>query len=167
MNGPYAATPLLRRLSAGNGWSHEVIHDAHGRLEAVTFVRVGPVWTDSVAIAGEDQTLAMRHRTRESDLIVPAELPSESRAVWQRHGRCADVLAELFELPDPARLEPPGDRTSVVGYASAIMFCGLGQSRVAFGRIWSRAASSASCSSTTGIGLRRCSPASRTCRCTR
>jgi len=99
VNGPYAATPLLRRLSAGNGWSHELIHDAHGRLEAVTFVRVGPVWTDSVAIAGEDQTLAMRHRTRESDLIVPAELPSESRAVWQRHGRCADVLAELSELP--------------------------------------------------------------------
>ncbi len=103
MSGPYAATPLLRGLSAGNGWSHEVIHDAHGRPEAVTFVRVGPVWTDSVAIAGEDQTLAMRHRTRESDLIVPAELPSESRAVWQRHGRCADVLAELFELPNLAR----------------------------------------------------------------
>ncbi|MGH3980916.1 MAG: hypothetical protein ACRDRZ_18275 [Pseudonocardiaceae bacterium] len=104
MNRPYAATPLLRRLSAGNGWRYDVIHDAHSRLEAVTFVRVGPVWTDSVAIAGEDQTLAMRHPTRESDLIVPAELPSESRAVWQRHGRCEDVLADLFELPDSGRI---------------------------------------------------------------
>ena len=37
-------------------------------------------------------------------MIVPAELPSESRAVWQRHGRCADVLAELFELPDPGQI---------------------------------------------------------------
>lgn len=80
-----------------------MIRDDHGRLEAVAFVRVGQVWTDSVAIAGEDQTLAMRHRTRESDLIVPAELPSASRAVWQRHGRCEDVLSELFELPDPGQ----------------------------------------------------------------
>ncbi len=62
-----------------------------------------PVWTDSVAIAGEDQTLAIRHRTRESDLVVPAELSSQSQAGWQRHGRCAEVLAELFELPDPGQ----------------------------------------------------------------
>ena len=33
------------------------------------------------------------------ELIVPAELPGESSAVWHRHGRCEDVLAELFELP--------------------------------------------------------------------
>ena len=97
----YPATPLLRRLTTGNGWRHDMIRDAYGQLEAVTYVRVGPVWTDSVAIAGEAQTLAMRHRTRETGLIVPAELPSESRAMWQRHGRCEDVLAELFELPDP------------------------------------------------------------------
>ena len=41
----------------------------------------------------------MRHRTHETALIVPAELPGESSAVWCRHGRCEDVLAELFELP--------------------------------------------------------------------
>ena len=64
-------------------------------------VRVGPVWTDSVAIAGENETLAMRHRTNDHRLILPTELPSESRAVWRRHGRCDDVLAELFELPAP------------------------------------------------------------------
>lgn len=96
----YPATPLLRRLTADNGWHHDVIRDAHGQPEAVTYVRVGRVWTDSVAIAGEDQTLAMRHRTNDDRLILPAELPSESRAVWRRHGRCQDVLAELFELPD-------------------------------------------------------------------
>ena len=97
----YPSTPLLRRLTAGNGWHHDVICDVHGRLEAVAYVRVGPVWTDSVAIAGEDQTLAMRYRTNDYRPILPAELPSESRAVWRRHGRCEDVLAQLFELPDP------------------------------------------------------------------
>ncbi|MGH4018202.1 MAG: hypothetical protein ACRDT0_02940 [Pseudonocardiaceae bacterium] len=100
----YPATPLLRRLTGWNGWQHDLIHNQHGELHAVVYVRIGPVWTDSVAIAGEDQTLAMRHRTRESDLIVPAELRSESGALWRRHGRCADVLAELFELPDPGRM---------------------------------------------------------------
>ncbi|MGH3980183.1 MAG: hypothetical protein ACRDRZ_14460 [Pseudonocardiaceae bacterium] len=100
MSGPYPATPLLRKLSAWYGWRHDLIHDTHGRLEAVVYVRAGPVWTDSVAIAGEDRTVAMRHRTRDSDLIVPAELPSESGAVWRRHGRCEEVLAELLELPE-------------------------------------------------------------------
>ncbi|MGH3979351.1 MAG: hypothetical protein ACRDRZ_10185 [Pseudonocardiaceae bacterium] len=96
----YAATPLLRKLTSWNGWRHDLIHDAHGRLEAIVYIRVGPVWTDSVAISGEDQTIALRHRSRETALIVPAGLPSESGAVWQRHGRCEDVLAELLELPD-------------------------------------------------------------------
>ncbi|MGH3979420.1 MAG: hypothetical protein ACRDRZ_10545 [Pseudonocardiaceae bacterium] len=99
MSAPYPATPLLRKLTAWNGWRHDLIHDVHGRLSAVVYVRVGPTWTDSVAISGEDQTLAMRHRTSGDRLILPAELPSESRAVWQRHGRCEEVLAELFELP--------------------------------------------------------------------
>ena len=38
-------------------------------------VRIGPTWTDSVAIAGENQTLAMRHRTNDDRLILPTELP--------------------------------------------------------------------------------------------
>ncbi|MGH3979830.1 MAG: hypothetical protein ACRDRZ_12660 [Pseudonocardiaceae bacterium] len=102
MSGPgYTADPLLRRLSAANGWRHDLISNARGELEVMVAVRVGAVWTDSVAIAGEDQTVAMRHRTNDDRLILPAELPSESRAVWRRHGRCAEVLAELFELPDP------------------------------------------------------------------
>ncbi len=41
----------------------------------------------------------MCHRTRETGLIVPAELPGESSAGWHRHGRCEDGLAEPFELP--------------------------------------------------------------------
>ncbi|MGH4018172.1 MAG: hypothetical protein ACRDT0_02790 [Pseudonocardiaceae bacterium] len=71
MSGRYPATPLLRKLSAWNGWRHDLIHDAHGRLEAVVYVRVGPQWTDSVAISGEDQTLAMRHRSNDDRLILP------------------------------------------------------------------------------------------------
>ena len=100
MTGPgYPATPLLRRLTAAHGWQHDLACDAHGEPAAVVAVRVGPVWTDAVAIAGESETLAMRHRTNDHRLILPTELPSESRAVWRRHGRCEDVLAELFELP--------------------------------------------------------------------
>ena len=95
----YPATPLLRRLTAANGWHHDLARDAGGEPVAVVAVRVGPVWTDSVAIAGENETLAMRHRTNDDRLILPTEPPSESRAVWRRHGRCEDVLAELFELP--------------------------------------------------------------------
>ena len=105
MTGPgYPATPLLRRLTAAHGWHHDLARGAHGEPVAIVAVRVGPVWTDSVAIAGESETLAMRHRTNDDRLILPTELPSESRAVWRRHGRCEDVLAELFELPsDPSQ----------------------------------------------------------------
>jgi hypothetical protein len=104
VTGPiYPATPLLRRLTAAHGWRHELARGYHGEPVAVVAVRVGSTWTDSVAIAGENETLAMRHRTNDDRLILPTELPSESRAVWRRHGRCKDVLAELFELPDPDR----------------------------------------------------------------
>ncbi len=99
----YPATPLLRRLTAAHGWRHDLARDAHGEPVAVVAVRVGSTWTDSVAIAGENETLAMRHRTNDDRLILPTELPSESRAVWRRHGRCEDVLTELFELSDPDR----------------------------------------------------------------
>ena len=34
-----------------------------GEPYALVAVRIGPVWPDIVAIVGEDQTLAMRHRT--------------------------------------------------------------------------------------------------------
>ncbi len=95
----YPATPLLRRLTAANGWQHDLARDALGVPVAMVAVRIGPTWTDSVAIAGENQTLAMRHRTNDDRLILPTELPSESRAIWRRHGRCEDVLTELFELP--------------------------------------------------------------------
>ncbi len=102
VTGPaYPATPLLRRLTAVHGWRHELARDAHGDLIAVVAVRIGSTWTDTVAITGENETLAMRHRTNDDRLILPTELPSESRAVWRRHGRCEVVLAELLELPDP------------------------------------------------------------------
>jgi hypothetical protein len=99
MIGPPMA--LLRRLSPERGWRGALLHDTHGEPVAVVAVRVGPNWTDSVAIAGETDTVAMRHRTRDEQLIVPAALAGESDAVWQRHGRCCDVLAELLELPVP------------------------------------------------------------------
>ncbi len=92
----YPATPYLRRLTADNGWRGELIRDEHGQPLLIVTVRVGPTWTDSVAIEGEHRAVAMRHRTRDSDLIVP---PDSSGAVWRRDGRCADVLAELLELP--------------------------------------------------------------------
>lgn len=100
----YPSTPYVRRLSRENGWRGELVRDEHGRVDVIVTVRIGPVWTDSVVIAGEDRVIAMRHRTDDdhrSRLIVPGTLPSESRAVWQRDGRAEDVLAELFELPDP------------------------------------------------------------------
>ncbi|MCA1674103.1 MAG: hypothetical protein LC799_18530 [Actinobacteria bacterium] len=104
----YPATPLLRRLTAAHGWHHDLACDARGEPVAVVAVRVGSVWTDSVVIAGESETLAMRHRTNDDRLILPTEPASESRAVWRRHGRCEDVLVELFELPfDPHREAKP------------------------------------------------------------
>ncbi len=111
----YPSTPYLRRLTAADGWHGRLIRDEHGNPLVIVTVRVGPTWTDSVAIEGEDRAVAMRHRTRDSDLIVPprgavwrrvgpglaAEPPDGSAAVWRRDGRCEDVLAELFELPIP------------------------------------------------------------------
>lgn len=94
----YAATPYLRRMTAANGWRGELVRDQHGRVDVIVAVRIGPVWTDAVAIAAEDRTIAMRYPTDEERLIVPSALPSESRAVWQREGRCEDVLADLFGL---------------------------------------------------------------------
>ena len=53
----YPATPLLRRLTAVNGWHHDLARDVHGEPVTVVAVRIGPTWTDSVAIAGENQTV--------------------------------------------------------------------------------------------------------------
>ncbi len=100
----YPATPYLRRLTAENGWHGQLIRDAHGEPVAIVTVRIGPTWTDAVAIEGEDRCIAMRHRTDDdgrSRLIVPpGEPPGSAGAVWQRDGRAEDVLAELLdELP--------------------------------------------------------------------
>ncbi len=97
----YPSTPYVRRLTAANGWHGQLIRDRHGEPVAIVAVRIGPMWTDSVAIEGEDRTVAMRHRTHDDRLIVPSEPPGEAGAVWHRHGRCVDVLAELLELPAP------------------------------------------------------------------
>lgn len=96
----YPATPYLRRMTAANGWRGELVRDRHGGVDVIVAVRIGPVWTDAVAIAGEDSVIAMRHRTDEDRLILPGGLPSESRAAWQAEGRCEDVLAEMFDLPE-------------------------------------------------------------------
>jgi hypothetical protein len=111
----YPATPYLQRLTAAHGWQGELIFDEHGNPLVIVAVRIGPSWTDAVAIEGEDRCVAMRRRTRGSDPIVPsggavwrrvgpglrAEPPDSSGAVWRRDGRCEDVLAELLELPGP------------------------------------------------------------------
>lgn len=94
----YPATPYLRRLTAANGWHGQLVRNRHGEPVAIVTVRIGPAWTDSVAIEGEDRVIAMRHRTHQDRLIVPSEPPGSSGAVWFRHGRAEDVLAELFEL---------------------------------------------------------------------
>lgn len=96
----YPSTPYVRQLTAARGWRRDLIPDRHGDPVAIVAVRIGQRWTDSVAIEGEDRCVAMRHRTRDGDrLVVPAELPGESTAVWRRDGRCEDVLAELLTLP--------------------------------------------------------------------
>lgn len=95
----YPSTPYVRRLTPANGWRAELVRDQHGRVDTIVAVRIGPRWTDAVAIAGEDRVVGMRYRTDGDRLIVPSALPSEARAVWQRDGRAEDVLAELFELP--------------------------------------------------------------------
>lgn len=96
----YPSTPYLRRLTSANGWRGELVRDRHGRIDMIVAVRIGPVWTDSVAIAGEDGVIGLRWRTDDDRPILPTALPSESRAVWQREGRCEDVLATLFELQE-------------------------------------------------------------------
>lgn len=97
----YPATRYLRHLTAANGWHGQLIRDQQGRADVIVAVRVGPVWTDAVAIEAENRCIAMRHRTNENELILPTELPGTSGAVWFRDGRCEDVLAELLELPPP------------------------------------------------------------------
>jgi hypothetical protein len=89
---------FLQRMTPENGWQSQLIRDQHGRPDRIVAVRVGPTWTDAVAIEAEHRCVALRLRTDDdSPLIVPGE-DSASGAVWQRDGACADVLAELFEL---------------------------------------------------------------------
>lgn len=88
-------------MTAEHGWRGELIRDGHGEPTAIVTVRVGPTWTDAVAIEGEDRCVAIRTRTNDGGLILPGELPGTSSAVWHRDGRCEDVLGELFELPAP------------------------------------------------------------------
>lgn len=92
--------PYLRRMTPVNGWRGELVRDRHNRVDAIVAVRVGPVWTDAVAIEDENRCVAVRCRTDEDRLIVPSELPGEPGAVWFREGSCVDVLGELFELPN-------------------------------------------------------------------
>jgi hypothetical protein len=96
----YPATPYLRRLTPANGWHGELLRDRHGAPVAIVAVRIGPTWSDSVAIEGEDRCVAIRTRTHSDGLILPTELPGGSGAVWARDGRCVDVLAELVKLQE-------------------------------------------------------------------
>jgi hypothetical protein len=99
----YPATPYLQRMTPANGWRGQLVRDHRGEVDVIVAVRIGPTWTDAVAIHSEDRTVAMRYRTdSESRLIVPGDALGGSGAVWQRDGRCDEVLAELLdELPVP------------------------------------------------------------------
>ncbi|MPZ64722.1 MAG: hypothetical protein GEU83_04125 [Pseudonocardiaceae bacterium] len=88
----YAATPYLRRLTADNGWRGELVRDRNGDIDVILAVRVGSTFTDAVVIMAEDQVVALRQYTHGEGLVLPGP-------VWQRSGRCEDVLAALFDLP--------------------------------------------------------------------
>lgn len=88
-------------MTRDNEWHAQLVRDRQGRADAIVAVRIGPTWTDAAAIESEARCVAMRHRTDDDGLIVASELPGTSGAVWFRDGACVDVLAELFELPDP------------------------------------------------------------------
>jgi hypothetical protein len=95
---PYPATPYLRRMTRENGWHAQLVRDQQGRADRIVAVRVGPTFTDAVAIEAESCCVALRLRTYDdSPLILPGE-DSATGAVWFRDGACAEVLAELFEL---------------------------------------------------------------------
>lgn len=98
--GTYPATPYLRRTATDNRWQGRLVRDRHGEPVTVVAVRIGPTWTDAVAIEGEDRTVAVRTRTHHDGLILPTDLPDGSGAVWRRDGRTEDVLAELLELQE-------------------------------------------------------------------
>ncbi len=68
----YPATPYLRRLTPENGWRGQLVRDRHGQPVAIVAVRIGPRWTDSVAIEAEDRCVALRHRTNEDRLVLPS-----------------------------------------------------------------------------------------------
>lgn len=94
----YPATRFLRQMTAANGWHGQLVRDRQGRADVIVAVRVGPTWTDAVAIESEGRCVAIRHHTHDDGLVLTTELPGTSGAVWFRDGRCIDVLAELFEL---------------------------------------------------------------------
>jgi hypothetical protein len=95
---PYPPMPYLQRMTADNGWHAQLIRDRQGRADRIVAVRVGPTFTDAVAIEAEHRCVALRLRTDDdSPLIVPGE-DSATGAVWFRDGPCTEVLAELFEL---------------------------------------------------------------------
>lgn len=92
-------TSYLRRMTCDNGWCGQLIRDHQGRADVIVAVRVGPTFTDAVAIESEQRCVALRYRTTEdSGLILPIDPSPTSGAVWHRDGPCLDVLAELFEL---------------------------------------------------------------------
>ncbi len=93
----YAATPYLARMAAEGRWQGQLVHDRHGLPQGIVAVRVGETFTDAVTIEGEDRCVAARVWTpRDDGLVLP------SGPVWQRHGDCTGVLAELLDdLPDP------------------------------------------------------------------
>ena len=68
----YPATPYLRHMAADKQWQGQLVRDRHGQPYALVAVRVGPTWTDAVAIEAEDP-----RRTRR------ARPSTTSNAVWR------------------------------------------------------------------------------------
>lgn len=54
----YPSTPYVRRMTVEYGWRPELVCNRHGQPVAIVTVRVGPTFTDAVAIDGEDRCVA-------------------------------------------------------------------------------------------------------------
>jgi hypothetical protein len=73
------ATPYLRRMTLSNGWRGQLVRDRHGEFVAIVAVRIGPTWTDAVAIEGEDRCPDPGRSSVELPPRIPIKLPTTGR----------------------------------------------------------------------------------------
>lgn len=73
-------------MTADNGWHARLIRDRQGRADRIVAVRIGPTFTDAVAIEAESRCVALRLRTDDDSPLI---LPGEDSA----RGRCGSTTA--------------------------------------------------------------------------